>query len=133
MLQLFFLSIACNLIAGSILASDGISRRIKGFAAVEDLLSSRRAKLILGPSVLIVGFLVLFVPAASGPLMIGDLIPSMVGMAMGIALLFEVFKQDALFPAESSVKQVFAYRTTLGLLGIGVAVLHFFLGERPFL
>jgi hypothetical protein len=54
-------------------------------------------------------------------------------MAMGIAILFEVFKQDSLLPAESTEKQerqVFAYRTTLGFLGIIVAVLHFFLGER---
>ena len=133
MLQIFFLSIAANLIAGAALASDAISRRIKGFIALADILSSRRAKLILGPSVLIIGFLALFVPADAGPLILGDLIPSAVGMAMGIAILFEVFKQDSLLPAESSEKQerqVFAYRTTLGFLGMIVAVLHFFLGER---
>jgi hypothetical protein len=61
------------------------------------------------------------------------------GMAMGIALLFEVFKQDALLPSERGEKvqktesRPIGYRTTLGVLGIAAAILHFFLPERPFL
>jgi hypothetical protein len=130
MLQIFFLSIACNLIAGCALASDAISRRIKGFIGIADLLSTRKGKLILGPSVLIVGFLALFIPADTGPLILGDLIPSVLGLAMGVALLFEVFRQDAILPSESQERPVFAYRTAIGLMGIIAAVLHFFLGER---
>jgi len=61
------------------------------------------------------------------------------GMAMGIALLFEVFKQDAVFPAERGEKSErvdrlpIGHRTTLGVFGLAAAILHFFLPERPFL
>ena len=136
MLQIFFLSIACNLIGGVTLALDAIVKRVPRASALADFLSNRRGKLWTGLSVILTGFIALFVPAQGGVLIIGDLIPSVVGMIMGIALLFEVFRQDAIFPSESSVKQdrpPVTYRTTLGILGIAVAVLHFFLPDRPFL
>jgi hypothetical protein len=135
MLQFYFLSISCNLIAGSALAFEAIYRKIPRLTALGNLLSVRNGKLSIGLSVLLVGFITLFVPA-DGFLIIGDLIPSLAGIAMGIALLFEVFRQDAVFPSESMEKQdrpPLPYRTTMGLLGIAVAVLHFFLPDRPFL
>jgi hypothetical protein len=134
-LQFYFLSIVSNFIAGTALSSDALSRRLHGLAALTAAFSTRRGKLLTGLAALLVGVGTLFVPA-SGPLVIGDLFPSAVGMVMGIALLFEVFKQDALFPSEHPEKGERApvgYRTTLGLLGIAAAVLHFFLPERPIL
>jgi hypothetical protein len=135
MLQLYFLSIAFNLTAGYSLASDAIAKKIPRLGVLGELLALRRARLAIGLSVLIVGFITLFVPVG-GTLILGDLIPSGIGMGMGIALLFEVFRQEATFPSESAEKtdrSHLAYRTTLGLLGIAVAILHFFLPERPFL
>ncbi|HTP57800.1 MAG TPA: hypothetical protein VMM82_02715, partial [Spirochaetia bacterium] len=93
MLQFYFLSIICNLLAGVSLSSDWIAQKIKGFLPIAAALSARTAKLIAGLASLLVGFGTLFVPV-EGPLIIGDLFPSVVGMAMGIALLFEVFRQD---------------------------------------
>jgi hypothetical protein len=135
MLQIYFLSIACNLVGGMTLAADAIVKRIPSLEALAVLLSNRRAKLWTGLSVIIVGFIELFVPAG-GVLIIGDLLPAGVGMIMGIALLFEVFRQDAIFPSEAlprPERSPIAYRTTLGLLGLAVAVLHFFLPERTIL
>lgn len=135
MLQFYFLSIVSNLLAGLSLCSDWIAQRIPSMVSFAAALSARRAKLVNGLSSLLVGFGTLFVPV-EGPLIIGDLFPSVVGMAMGIALLFGVFRQDAVLPAERPEKQErppVGYRTTLGMLGIAAAVLHFFLPERPFL
>ncbi len=135
MLQFYFLSIISNFISGVTLSSDWIARRIPSLVSITTALSERRAKLACGLASLLVGVGTLFVPV-EGPLIIGDLFPSVVGMAMGIALLFEVFRQDTALPAEHperTEKIPVGYRTTLGVLGIAAAILHFFLPERPFL
>jgi hypothetical protein len=138
MLQFYFLSIVANFIAGVTLSADWFAKKIPGLAGLGTGLSGRRGKMAIGLCSIFVGFGTLFVPA-NAPLILGDLYPSLAGMAMGIALLFEVFKQDAFFPAERGEKNdkmeklPVAYRTALGMLGIAAAVLHFFLPERPFL
>jgi hypothetical protein len=135
MLQFYFLSIVTNLLSGLSLAGDWIAQKIPRFLPISNALAGRTAKLISGISSLLVGFGTLFVPV-EGPIIVGDLFPSVMGMAMGIALLFEVFRQDAVLPVERSEKTdrpPVGYRTTLGMLGIAAAILHFFLPERPFL
>jgi hypothetical protein len=138
MLQFYFLSIVANFLAGLTLSSDWFSRKFPGLTTFTSAITHGRGKMIIGLAALLVGFGTLFVPAET-PLVLGDLFPSIMGMAMGIALLFEVFKQDALLPVERGEKAdkperaPVGYRTTLGVLGIIAAILHFFLPERPFL
>ena len=132
MLQFYFLSIVANFLGGLTLAGDSLARRIPGLSTFTNALSGRNGKLIFGLASLLVGFCTLFVPAEP-PLVLGDLFPSVVGMAMGIALLFEVFRQEAMLPteqAEKSERVPIGYRTTLGILGLIAAVLHFFLPDR---
>ncbi len=134
MLQFYFLSVACNLGAGLALAFEAVSGRLPRLSGLSELLTSRGSRIFLGIAALLVGFVKLFVPVGAG-LIIGDLIPSLAGIAMGIALLFEVFRQEAVFPSERTERMERpqgAYRTTLGLLGMAAAVLHFFLPDKPF-
>jgi hypothetical protein len=134
-LQFYFLSIMANAVAGMVLASDSLVRRMTALVRLAEPFTGRRGKLLAGLASLLVGVGTLFVPAAP-PIVVGDLLPSVAGMVMGIALLFEVFKQDSLVPGErpeKSDRSPVGYRTTLGLLGIASAVLHFFLPERPIL
>jgi len=138
MLQFYFLSVATNLLAGLSLSAAWFGNKFPGLSAAVSGLNARMGKLAMGLAVLLVGFATLFVPVEP-PLVLGDLYPSLMGMAMGIALLFEVFKQDALLPGERTEKTDkqargrIAYRTTLGVLGLVAAILHFFLPERLFL
>jgi hypothetical protein len=136
MLQFYFLSVVSNLLGGLTLCSDWFSGKFAGLGALLTALSARRAKMATGLFTLLVGFGTLFVPAEP-PIVLGDLFPSIAGMAMGIALLFEVFKQDSLFPAERVESRAdrigrvaSGYRMTIGVLGLAAAVLHFFLPER---
>jgi hypothetical protein len=134
MFQFYFLSVSCNLLAGLALAFEAVSRRLPRLSGLSDLLTSRGSKIFLGIAVLLTGFVTLFVPAGEG-IIIGDLIPSLAGIALGIALLFEVFRQEAVFPSERTERMerpLGAYRTTIGLLGMAAAILHFFLPDKPF-
>lgn len=152
MLQLYFLSVAANFLAGMTLSADWMGERFTSLAGILGALSVRRAKTITGLAALLVGLGTLFVPAAA-PIVFGDLFPSIVGVAVGIALLFEVFKQASLYTGDQSSRGAepayrgaesaasrgalnprspSAYRTALGALGFAAAVLHYFLPERLF-
>lgn len=136
MLQFFFLSILTNAAAGALLSADYFGRRIARLAWLAEHPGSRRLKLACGASALIVGACTLFWPAGGGVAVVGDLVPSIAGLAMGVALLFEVFRQDALLPSESAPARGGAgldWRSMLGIAGLAVALLHFFLPERPLL
>jgi hypothetical protein len=136
MLQFYFLSILANLVGGVTLCSEWLGRR-PGVAGLLAALSSRYWKMTTGLVAIIAGLAKLFVPVGS-PLVLGDLVPGLVGMTLGVALLFEVLKQEAILPAERGVRPdthgrgALGYRTALGVLGFAAAILHFFLPERPF-
>ena len=141
MLQFFFLSVAANFLAGATLSADWILERFSSLGGILRALSGRRVRMVTGLASMLVGVGTLFVPAAP-PLILGDLFPSSVGIAVGIALLFEALKQEALFAGDQGagaaargrfVKAPLAYRTALGAFAFAAAILHFFLPERLFL
>ncbi len=138
MLQFYFLSVAANFLAGTALSADWMSEKFRSLAPILDALSARRARMIIGLAALLVGLGTLFVPAG-GHMIIGDLFPSAVGMAAGIALLFEVIRQETFFPAEPppgedhAGRAPRAWRTALGAFAYAAAILHFFLPERLFI
>ena len=159
MLQLYFLSVAANFLAGVTLSGDWMGERFPSLAGLLAALNGRRARTTIGLAALLVGLGTLFVPA-DPHIIFGDLFPSVVGLAVGIALIFEVFKQDALYPGDRGAESAeyrgaesaeyrgaesagdrgaagnqgrrapSAYRAALGALGLAAAVLHFFLPER---
>jgi hypothetical protein len=137
MLQFYFLSVAANFLAGATLGAEWMAAKFTSLAAILQALSARRARLVTGLAALLSGVGTFFFPADAR--LFGDLFPSVVGIAVGISLLFEVLRQEVLFPGERPVggdkvvKGPLAYRTALGALGIAAAVLHFFLPERLFL
>ena len=130
MFQFYFLSVLANLVGGVTLCSDWLGSR-PALAHLSAALCSRYARMITGLGALVAGFAKLFFPVGS-PIILGDLFPALVGIILGIALLFEVFKQEAFFPAERSEssqrseKSPVAYKTALGVLGFAAAILHFF-------
>jgi hypothetical protein len=136
MLQFYFLSILTNAASGALLSADYFGRRVTRLAWLAAHPASRRIKMAAGAGSLIVGLCTIFWPAGSGIPVVGDLVPSIAGMAMGVALLFEVFRQDALFPSEPAsapARSGLDWRSMIGIAGLVVALLHFFLPERPFL
>jgi hypothetical protein len=136
MLQFYFLSILTNAAAGGLLSAEYFGRRVPRLAWLSSHPGSRRLKLTCGAAALLVGACTIFWPAGGGVPVLGDLVPSIAGLAMGVALLFEVFRQDARLPSEPApapAKGGLDWRSMVGIAGLVVAALHFFLPERPLL
>jgi hypothetical protein len=141
MIQFYFLSVAANFLAGATLSGDWISERFSSLTAILRALSGRRARMITGLASIGSGLGTLFVPAA-GPMILGGLFPSVVGIGAGIALLFEALRQEAFYSGAGQGASAGergpwrvprAYRTALAAFTFAAAVLHFFLPEKLFL
>ena len=146
MLQLYFLSVAANFLAGMTLSADWMGERFTSLAGILEALSVRRAKTITGLAALLVGLGTLFVPAAPSHRARrpfpqhrgrgGGHRPALRGLQAGGT----VSRADAVLPRRRirgvprrpSPKSPSAYRTALGALGFAAAILHYFLPERLF-
>jgi len=128
MLQIYFLSVAANILAGLASSSEFLAGRFHGFAPLHDLLEKRPCRAALGATAAVVGLLKLLIPFDVP--VAGDLIPALVGMALGVSLVLQVVREKADLPFESLgrlQKAALAYRLPLGIAGIVAGVLHFLL------
>jgi hypothetical protein len=135
MLQFYFLSILANILAGLALTAEYLAGRFPGFAPFRDLLARRPYRAALGALAAAVGFLKLLLRSTAADVpVVGDLIPALVGMAMGASLVLHVVREKADLPAVSRLeKAALAYRVPLGIVGIVAGVLHFLLPGALFL
>ncbi len=135
MLQFYFLSILANLLAGLALTAEYLAGRFPGFAPFRDLLSRRGWRASIGVLAAAVGFLKLLIRSSATDVpVVGDLIPALVGMAMGASLLLHVVRERSdLSPLGRLERAALAYRVPLGFAGIAAAILHFLLPAALFL
>ena len=91
------------------------------------------------------GFLKLLLSPTPGDVrVVGDLVPALVGVALGASLLLHVAREKAGLPAAPATakplsglgwveKALLTYRMPLGALGVVTAVLHFLVPGALFL
>jgi hypothetical protein len=135
MLQFYFLSILANILAGAALASEYLAGRFTVFVPFRELLSRRAWQASLGVLAAAVGFLKLLIRSSAADVpVVGDLIPALLGMAMGASLLLHVVREKSDLPPMGRLERAaLAYRVPLGFTGIVVAILHFLLPGALFL
>ena len=130
MLQFYFLSIITTLLGGISLVSGSLGENLTSLASLWDILGRRGVKVTLGLSSLTVGFVKLIVRSPNDTVPVaGDLLPALVGMALGLALLLDSFKPDVSSSdsvVEKAGKLALLYRIPIGAAGILAALLHFF-------
>lgn len=129
MTQFYLLSVLVNLVAGLTLAGDYLGARMKFLATFKNLRENRSGQLSVGLVALAVGVITLIVRAPGDTVpVVGDLLPSLAGIAMGLALLVEAFRtkvEDRGPPGEAISKAVLTYRVPVGIAGLAIAFLHF--------
>jgi hypothetical protein len=150
-MQLYFLSVTANLLAGAVLASDYLVGRYPALEPLRMLFERRAARLTLAVITALVGVLKLFVYTnyadAGQVALLADLLPALAGIVAGAtlagqALEFGTERADEAAPPESETAPMvdtdgtvekasrFAQRNrvVVGFAGIGAAVLHFLFG-----
>lgn len=120
MLQIYFLSIATNLLVGFLLAFEKKALEIKWF---ED----KKIRLCIGIVCFITGIVKMFV-VASNISFLGDFIPMVTGIAGGFTLLLEYYlsKTAVTLKEGSFLQKIFIInKKAIGIVCLAAAGLHF--------
>lgn len=129
MVQFYFLSVLANLLAGITLSRDYLVEKIPFLKTFQELLGKRGVRATLGFVTAIVGVFKLIVqPVGRSVPVVGDVIPALMGITLGGALLVDFFKERVTVSAETLDKvqaAVKSYQVPLGMAGIGISLLHF--------
>jgi len=137
MIQLYFLSILCNGVAGYLLFSMN-----EGEEKPQIPITNPTFHLVLGILCAVTGILKLLSPIPYGPnavrgvLIFGDLIPAAAGIVAGIIFIFGIYRKGG---TESSGEldrigtNLLVFKKPLGMALMAVAFVHFIFGEILFL
>ncbi|MCL2139092.1 MAG: hypothetical protein FWH41_06125 [Treponema sp.] len=136
MVQLYFLSILFNGIAGFLLFF-GDSEKTDSFENNAKMpLSGSGHRLILGIITAIIGFLKLLLPMRT--IIVGDLFPAAAGLLGGFILIFDYYREhSAKIEGSGKISQIgdvfLVYRKIAGIVLFVVTGLHFLLPYALFL
>ncbi|TFG64982.1 MAG: hypothetical protein E4H36_01395 [Spirochaetales bacterium] len=134
MFQFYFLSILVNFFAGLVSASDFLGekfQRIKGF---KESFSTPGIKIFLGLLAFIIGIFKLIIPVRIA--VVGDLIPAIAGIVLGITLMVDFYKSKSDMAPErpGTLQNIFVgQKSFIGMLGIIASILHFLFPRVIFL
>ena len=136
MIQIYFLSIFFNVLAGYALISGDNKDALEikpGLSLKDDTV-----RLILGILSMITAVLKLLSPAEGDIPIIGDLIPAIAGFAVGIILLIEYYQKKATITAENEGKSglntlLIVNKKIISYIAIAAAILHFVFPKVLFL
>jgi purine-cytosine permease-like protein len=135
MLQIYFLTVMTNIIAGITIASSFLSKKIEGFEVFSKLMENRLYRVILGSLTLITGLFALLNHSTVSMAVFGNLIPAVSAMVMGIILVVNYF-----FDGEEEKKIIKTlkdlsekYGNILGIAGIIIGLIHFIIPTALFL
>jgi len=132
MIQLYFLSILCNGLAGYILfrqKEEGTDTEGIRFS-----IGNPTFHLVLGIISAVTGVLKLLSPVENKYPLLGDLLPAAAGVMAGLMLIFGIYRQDVSAASSQDTEKgsldviganLLQFRKAIGLALISVAILHF--------
>jgi len=137
MVQLYFLSIILNGSAGLLLV---VGDKLEGAPTARGIrlfLLSGGFRLVLGIIAAITGILKFLLPMAR-PLILGDIVPAVAGIAAGFILIFSFYRENsAKHEGEGKLDSIgdalLHYKKMAGIVLLAVAVLHFLFPTALFL
>ncbi len=136
MVQFYFLSVITNLLAGLLLSADMLEGKFAGLSSFKKIFEGNSSKMFFGVFTGIIGFLKFLSATEGDVVVVGDLLPAIFGLGMGIALVVDYYKSksDVVTPAVENINAlVVKNKGIIGILGLIVAFLHFLFPRVLFL
>ncbi|MBN2658129.1 MAG: hypothetical protein JXR86_13800 [Spirochaetales bacterium] len=137
MLQIYFLSVLTNIVAGLTISSKFLSTKIDGFLVFSEKMENRMFRVVLGSITLLTGLFALLNHSETSMAILGDLLPAVTAMAMGLILFINYFfsgEENGDNKFVQSVKELTdKYGNVLGIAGIIVGLIHFLIPTALFL
>ena len=141
MLQLYFLSILANIVGGLALSSGYLEERLSGVTGLKEFFAGKPGlRVSIGVVAVVAGILKLLSVTKGDVPVVGDLVPALTGLIVGVALLVERFKEKSSVPVESQSgilavvdRLVLRNRNMIGIASAVVGGLHFLIPGVLFL
>jgi hypothetical protein len=129
MLQFYFLSIVANVFCGIVLTAETIGQSVSAFVTLKDDHAEHGGlKLAVALITFLTGLFKLLSVTKGDVLIIGDLLPALVGLALGGILGIEYYQERSAENAEDLggfAGFLIANRQIFGFAGIILGILHF--------
>ncbi|MCL2185069.1 MAG: hypothetical protein FWB86_04330 [Treponema sp.] len=138
MIQLYFLSILFNALAGYILFTGKDNDLDNSYFPIK----TPTFYLILGILSIVTGVLKLLSPTLDGILILGDLVPSAVGVIAGLILIFGIYRQTDTSSVQADPTKgqldrfglnLLTFRKPIGIGLLAAALIHFLFPGALFL
>ncbi len=132
MMQLFFLSVVTVILSGLILSADMLAAKFDGFIPVRDALMKPGIRLTTAVLTGIVSLFTLLYMSPEQLPVIGDLLPSLLGLAMTFTLGYEHYLKNSAVEEtidDPALHPLIRYKGLLGFAGILAGILHFILPQ----
>lgn len=141
--QFYLLSVVSTIIAGLALSSDYLKTKSEFFGSFRFLQKNRSIQIIAGLITAAIGVLkLIFRSPGEEVIIVGDLLPAVAGIILGVILIGEAFRQH---PKESAkqekvgksvekvTKRIATYRIPVGIAGAVIGLAHFLFPSVLFL
>ena len=137
MYQIYLLSVLTNVLAGVALSVGGMDEKLHLSSVFnKDLMQSDGFRLGLGIVTFVVGFFKLLSVTEGGVPVVGDILPAISGLVLGLILLLQYYRSrsDVSSPFVDTLDNIFGKNSAVfGTVGILIGLLHFLLHRVLFL
>jgi len=136
MVQFYLLSVLMNIVAGYSLVSYETQPNGTKFDGIREFLKDGTIRLVLGILCSTVGFFKLLTVMRGDIPVVGDLVPSLAGMASGFTLLLEFYKSNSKVTTDALEKldSIFvSNKRIVGITSIVSGFVHFLFANVLFL
>lgn len=136
MFQIYFLTVLTNIIAGLTISSKFLGSKIESFQVFAEKMENRLYRVILGAVTMLTGLFALLNHSSTSMAILGDLLPAVTALAMGLILMVYYF-----FSEEPEANKFVTYikdltekyGNILGIAGIIAGIIHFLVPTALFL